>query len=118
MKGVLDKSIGVLDDITQVREASESMKQTLDEELDKFEEENLFLNLDPGADMVSFTSSENRSPRSLQIILRTDEISDEDHTTDISDAEELDSEDLGPFERMWRVLVRIMEAVIAIFRER
>lgn len=118
MKGVLDKSIGVLDDITQVREASESMKQTLDEELDKFEEENLFLNLDPEADMVSFTSSENRSPRSLQIILRTDEISDEDHTTDISDAEELDSEDLGPFERMWRVLVRIMEAVIAIFRER
>lgn len=118
MKGVLDKSIGVLDDITQVREASESMKQTLDEELDKFEEENLFLNLDPEADMVSFTSSENRSPRSLQIILRTDEISDEDHTTDISDAEELDSEDLGPFERMWRVLVRIVEAVIAIFRER
>lgn len=118
MKGVLDKSIGVLDDITQVREASESMKQTLDEELDKFEEENLFLNLDPEADMVSFTSSENRSPRSLQIILRTDEISDEDHTTDISDAEELDSEDLGPFERMWRVLVRIVEAVIAIFRDR
>lgn len=118
MQGVLDKSISVLDDISQVREAGESMKQTLDEELDKFEEENLFLNLDPEADMVSFTSSENRSPRSLQIILRTDEISDGDNTTDISDAEDLDSGDLGPFERMWRVLVRIVEAVIAIFRER
>ena len=51
------------------------MKSTLDEQIDKFEDENNFLNIDPEAEKISFTSSKNPSPNSVQIVLRTDEIS-------------------------------------------
>ena len=42
------------------------MKDTLDEQLDKFEEENNFLNLDPGEDLVSFTSGKILPPTAFR----------------------------------------------------
>lgn len=118
MMSVLDKALKMLDDTTAVRKAGESMKGTLDEQLDKFEDENNFLNMDPEADMVSFTSGKNQSPHSLQIIVRTDEISTDDGATPITDMEDADSEDVSPFTRMWRVIVKIFESIIDIFRNR
>ncbi len=118
LQGLLDKSLTTLDSITAVRTAGEGMKDTLDEELDKYEDENNFLNMDPEADKVSFTSSKNPSPHSLQIILRTDEISDDDEATDISDMEDAENEEAGPFTRMWRVITKIFHAVIDIFTNR
>lgn len=118
LSGLLEKSLTTLDGITAVRTASEGMKDTLDEQLDQYEEENNFLNIDPEADKVSFTSSKNPSPNSLQIILRTDEINDDDLATDISDMEDADDEDVGPFARMWRVITEIFRAVAEIFTNR
>ena len=118
LRGLLDKSLTTLDSITAVRTASEGMKDTLDEQLDKYEDENNFLNIDPEADKISFTSSKNPSPHSLQIILRTDEISDDDEATDISDMEDAEDEEVGPFTRMWRVLTKIFHAVVDIFTNR
>ncbi len=118
LSGLLEKSLSVIDSITSIREASEEMKRTLDEQLDKYEEENQFLNMDPEADKISFTSTKNPSPNSLQIILRTDEISDEDETTDISDLEADRTGDEGPFKRMWNVIVEIFRAIVDIFRNR
>lgn len=118
LSGLLEKSLSVIDSITSIREASEEMKRTLDEQLDKYEEENQFLNMDPEADKISFTSTKNPSPNSLQIILRTDEISDEDETTDISDLEADRTGDEGPFQRMWNVIVEIFRAIVDIFRNR
>ena len=115
---MLDKSLSLLDDTASVRKAGEGMKNTLDEQLDKFEDENNFLNMDPEADMVSFTSGKNPSPHSLQIIVRTDEISDDDEATNISDMEDAESEDVNPFVRMWRVLVKIFKSVVDIFKNR
>ena len=37
--------------------------------------DNNFLNMDPNAEKVSFTSDENAEPNTLQIIMRTEEIS-------------------------------------------
>ena len=54
LRGLLDKSLTTLDSITAVRTASEGMKDTLDEQLDKYEDENNFLNIDPEADKISF----------------------------------------------------------------
>ncbi len=118
LQGLLDKSLTTLDSITSVRTASEGMKDTLDEQLDKYEDENNFLNMDPEADKISFTSSKNPSPHSLQIILRTDEINDDDEATDISDMEDAENEEAGPFTRMWRVITKIFHAVIDIFTNR
>ena len=92
------------------------MKSTLDEQIDKFEDENNFLNIDPEAEKISFTSSKNPSPNSVQIVLRTDEISDDDESTDISDQEADGSSEEGPLKRMWNVLVAIVKAIIGYSR--
>ena len=94
------------------------MKTTLDEQLDKFEEENNFLNMDPEAEMISFTSEKNPEPNSLQIIVRTDEISEDTSPTDISDEESGETADEGPFQRMWNVFVKIFQAIVDIFKNR
>lgn len=118
MEKILDKNLTMIDDISAVREAGASMKSTLDEQLDKFENENNFLNMDPEAETISFTSSKNPSPNSVQIVLRTDEISDDDDTTDITDQEADSSSEEGPLKRMWNVLVAIVKAIVQIFRDR
>lgn len=72
---VLDKSILGLSDVVTMRQANDSIKNTIDREFDKFEKENRFLNLDAKASPISFTSDKNPAPTSIQIILRTQEIS-------------------------------------------
>ncbi|MFQ7053162.1 MAG: hypothetical protein ACLRRF_03950 [Clostridium fessum] len=118
MEKILDKNLTMLDQLAAVREAGEDMKSTLDEQIDKFEDENNFLNIDPEAEKISFTSSKNPSPNSVQIVLRTDEISDDDESTDISDQEADGSSEEGPLKRMWNVLVAIVKAIIEIFQNR
>lgn len=119
LSAMLHKSLGMLDNITGVRTASEGMKDTLDEQLDKFEEENQFLNLDPEAEMVSFTSSKNPSPRSLQIIVRTDEISLDNGISEETDLEASSAKvELSPLARMWNVLVEIVNSIVRIFKNR
>ena len=75
---LLDKSLGILDGTSGVRRAGRTMKDVIDSELDRYDTENRFLFMDPEAEKVSFTSSENPSPKTLQVILRTDEISLDD----------------------------------------
>ena len=106
-----------MDATGEIRQSSGVMKTTLDHELDKFEEENRFLEMDPEAKKVSFTSAENPEPESLQIILRTDEISMDDPSAEIPDAETAE-ESTSPFQRMWNVLVRMWNAIVEIFRDR
>ena len=115
---LLEKSLELLDDTSDVREAGADMKETMDQELDKFETENNFLNMDTEAEMVSFTSSKNQEPNSLQIIVRTDEISENQDPTDISDQEAAAAEDIGPFARMWNVIVKMFQAVVEVFKNR
>ena len=93
------------------------MKDTLDNELDKFDTDNRFLFMDPEAEKVSFTSDRNKAPKTLQIILRTDEISldsDDNKPTDV----ETEKEHVSPLRRMWNVLVKMWQAIVSIFKER
>ena len=53
---LLDKSLDILDSTTAMRRAGRTMKDTLDNELDKFDTDNRFLFMDPEAEKVSFTS--------------------------------------------------------------
>lgn len=114
---LLDKTLNTLDSTGEIRKSSGVMKTTLDEQLDKFENENKFLNMDPDEPMVSFTSSENPEPHSLQIIMRTDEISVDDDADKTMDAEPAKTT-ANPFARMWTVLVKIWNAVTDIFKNR
>ena len=108
---VLNKSLNVLD-----RKAGRTMKDTMDNEWNDLEDDTNFLNMDPNAEKVSFTSDENAEPNTLQIIMRTEEISVDD------DAELLDAETekaaVNPLQRMWNMLVQMWKAIVEIFKNR
>lgn len=114
---LLDKSLNVLDSTASMRHAGRTMKDTMDNELDKFDTENRFLFMDPSADKISFTSEKNRAPKTLQIVLRTDEISLDDDTAKTADAEAAKAQ-VSPLRRMWNVLVEMWRAMVSIFKNR
>lgn len=114
---LLDKSLGVLDSTAKIRQAGRTMKDVMDEQLDKFDTENRFLFMDPSAEKVSFTSEKNKPPRTLQVVLRTEEISLEDTEQKELDAEK-EKEEVSPLRRMWNVLVKMWNAIIDIFKNR
>ncbi len=114
MQGTLTNTLSMLDDIGEVRAAGQAMKQTLDDELDRLEEETSFLNMDPDARKQSFTSALNAEPHSLQIVVRTGEISEDTQPTDITD-EEAEPEDVGVLARIWTVFKKIFDAIASLF---
>lgn len=87
LTAVLDKSILGLSTVTSMRAANETIKKTIDDEFAKIEEENNFLNLDATAELISFTSDKNPPPTSIQIVLRTQEISLDDGDDNSGDLE-------------------------------
>lgn len=114
---LLDKSLSILDSTTGVRTAGRTMKDVMDEQLDKFDTDNRFLFIDPSEDKVSFTSDKNPAPKTLQVVLRTDEISLDDENHKETDAETGKTNE-GPLKRMWNVLVQMWQAIISIFKNR
>ncbi len=114
---LLDKSLSILDSTTGVRTAGRTMKDVMDEQLDKFDTDNRFLFIDPSEDKVSFTSDKNPTPKTLQVVLRTDEISLDDENHKETDAE-TEKTNEGPLKRMWNVLVQMWQAIISIFKNR
>ena len=114
---VLDKSLGILDSTEAMRRAGRVMKDTMDSQLDKFDTENRFLFMDPSAEKSSFTSEKNPEPNTLQVVLRTEEISREENKDGMLDSE-LPEKQESPLKRMWNVLVKIWQAITDIFRER
>lgn len=119
-QNLLGKSLNALDSTGEIRKSSGVMKTTLDNELDKFEDENRFLEMDPEAPMISLTSSKNPEPHSLQIILRTEEISVDDDKAAEAAIVDMETEEApsNPFVRMWRVLVDMWNAAMEVFRNR
>ena len=114
---LLDKSLSIFDSTTAMRQAGRTMKDTIDNELDKFDTHNRFLFMDPSAEKVSFTSDKNRPPKTLQIVLRTDEISVDDDDAKTVDAEVAKAKE-SPLRRMWNVLVQMWKAMVSIFKNR
>ena len=113
---VLDKSLRVLDSTTSMRMAGRTMKDTMDREWDDIDGDTRFLYMDPSAEKVSFTSDQNEEPDTLQVILRTKEISLDDDD-EVLDAESAKASE-GPLKRMWNVLVKMVQAIIEIFKNR
>lgn len=114
---LLNKSLNVLDSTAGIRRAGRTMKDVIDSQLDKFDTENRFLFMDPDGEKVSFTSSKNPEPRTLQVVLRTDEISLENEEHKTLDAETEEPE-VSPLKRMWNVLVKMWRSLVDIFKNR
>lgn len=106
MLGILDSGIGIAGGSEVFRDAKNTMKDAVDKELDELEEETNLLNIDTEEQFPSFTSAKNASPESIQIIMRTEEISiddDADNTVDLEKA----PEDIGIWGRLKAVFVKI-----------
>ena len=113
---LLDKSMGLLDSTTAMRQAGRTMKDALDREWDDLDGETRFLYLDPSAEKVSFNSPKNQEPDTLQILLRTEEIS-LDSPDEVLDVE-TEAQPESPLQRMWNVLAAIWAAIVEIFKNR
>ncbi|MEL7656455.1 MAG: hypothetical protein AAGU75_11170, partial [Bacillota bacterium] len=109
MIDLLDKSISNMDDIAAMRRANTTMKVTIDKQFDKIEDENKFINLDAEASLQSFTSDQNPTPLSSQVLLRTKEISldDSDETGDLEKAKE----DIGIFNRIKKIFIELWNGI-------
>lgn len=116
MQKVLDESLKGLDNADTIRKANDTVKQTLDDEIDKIETETHLLDIDPDASKVSFTSERNPEPDSLQVILRTAEISTGTEQTDITEIETT-PQDEGIWARICKVFQKIWEAITSIFSD-
>ena len=113
---LLDKSLSVLDSTASIRHAGVTMKEAIDKEWDDLDGDTRFLNMDPKAEKVSFTSEENQEPESVPIILRTAEISLDDDD-EVLDAE-TEAASQSPLRRIWIVIVKMWKAFVEIFRNR
>lgn len=113
MIDILQKGIEGINDTKSIRDASDTIKNTIDEQIDKFEDDTNLLEVDPEHFLVSFTSDKNPYPESTQILLRTKEISIDDEKVDF----ELEhSEDNGTIlSRIQNIFIKIYNAVKSIF---
>ena len=59
----------------------------------------------------------SKPPKTLQIVMRTDEISVDDDTAKTADAEVAKAKE-SPLRRMWNVLVQMWKAMVSIFKNR
>lgn len=107
----------ILDTTAEMQKSLKGLHQTVDEELDRVEQDSNFLNMDPEAGKISLTSGKNQEPESVQIICRTDEIHTEKEKDKTPDAETVREANMGPIQRIGLVFRRILRAIVEIISE-
>lgn len=106
MIGILDSGIGIAGGSEVFRDAKDTMKEAVDDELDEIEAETNILNIDIEESFPSFTSDKNSAPESIQIIMRTAEISVDEEEDPVTDLEK-EPEDIGVWGRLKAIFVKI-----------
>ena len=111
---VLQKSLKGIGKTDTIKIANDTINQTVNNEIDKYEKDNNLLNLDYEAKPVSFTSSKNPTPSSIQIVMRTQEITTEDNSQNIKDQEKAESY-VSPLTRIANIFSKIWSAIQSVF---
>ncbi|WP_235839236.1 hypothetical protein [Clostridium sp. Marseille-P2415] len=111
---ILEKAADTSGTTGKLREANESLRNSVKDELDKIGDDTNLLEMNADEAMVSFTSDKNPAPSSIQIILRTQEISEEDGNDNAVDIEP-SAADIGVWQRIANVFGKIWNAVTGIF---
>ncbi len=112
---VLAESITGLSQTGVIKNAKDTIKDLADSKWDEYTgEDNNLLKLDSSLPTVSFTSDKNSAPESVQVILRTEEITadDDDEAPDVNE----DSGIAGtPFTRIVSVFRKIIGLIKSFF---
>lgn len=113
---VLDHTGEGLDQTDVLRNAKDTIIRTIDDKWDEFSEEHTtILDIDLEAEPESLTSLKNPPPRSMQIVIRTKEITKDDEETAVAVDENYYPE--GNFlHRIGLIFRKIWETICSIFR--
>lgn len=115
LAAILDDAGEGLGQTNVLRSAKNTIKDMIDDKWDEYTtEDTTILNVDPDAAPVSFTSTRNPSPRTIQIVLRTEEIKEEKVKSGNSVDEEFHS-DGSIFHRIANIFRRIWELIEGLF---
>ena len=114
---LIDHALNSMTAVDQLKSANDALKALWDKKVAEFENDNNVLKIDPEARKVSFTSSENAEPNSVQVILRTEEIkvNDEEEKAQqkaLEDAKENES----PLKRIMGVFSEIFSSILHAFK--
>lgn len=113
---VLDHAGEGLGQTGVLRNAKDTVHRTVEDEWDRFSDEHTtILDVDLDAKPVSFTSDKNPAPSSIQIVLRTREIS-KDEDAETPDVDETFHPEGSILSRIGAIFRRIWEAVCSLFR--
>ena len=107
---IIDKSIDLTNDSGKINDSNNTIHDAIKDEIDDTEDDSNVLNMDNEHELVSFTSNKNPEPQSIQIILRTQEISLDDDD-DNGDLEKSD-EDEGVLARITKIFKKIINCFI------
>lgn len=111
----LDQALVGLSQTDTIRNAKNTVKDLIEDKWDEYTgEDNNMLNIDPYAAKISFTSTENQEPESLQIILRTEEITNDDDT-DTAEVDENFHPEGNFFQRIWNIIKKIWTSITSLF---
>lgn len=111
---VLDKSIKGIVVTHSLKNSGNTMYDTVGNQIGSLNANSNILSLDPDAKLISFTSSKNNTPESIQVILRTQEISMAKSDPGQWDAEKKKA-DRGFFRRVLDIFIKIGKALASIF---
>jgi putative membrane protein len=112
---VLGKTVNGLAQTGTIQNAKDTIKDLIDDKWDEYSgEDNNILLMDTEAAPVSLTSTENAAPDSVQIILRTAEITTEDEDED-NDVDEDFHSSGTVFSRIASIFRQLIEAIRQVF---
>ncbi|WP_312427173.1 hypothetical protein [Lacrimispora sp.] len=116
LAGTLDEAGNGLNQTEVLRNAKNTIKDMIDDKWDEYTiEDTTILSIDLEASPVSMTSAKNPSPRSIQMILRTEEIKDKQDSDDIEVDEDFHS-DGNFFHRIGNIFKYIWSTITSVFK--
>lgn len=113
LMNLLDQSLSCINSTQTVQDANSKIKDTIDDKWDDLEDNSNLLKMDAEAAPISLTSSKNASPQTLQIIMRTHEISVDDNKS-IKDLETTKDKD-GFIDRITYVFTELWNKIASLF---
>lgn len=117
LAGALDEAGNGLSQTEVLQNAKDTIKNLINDKWDEYTtEDTTILNIDLDAAPESFTSSKNPSPRSIQVIVRTEEIKKSEEAVEAAEVDENFKAEGNIFQRIANIFKRIWQTITSIFK--
>ena len=117
LAGVLDEAGNGLSQTEVLQNAKDTIRDLINDKWDEYTtEDTTIVNIDLDAAPESFTSSKNPSPRSIQVIVRTEEIKKSEEAVEAAEVDENFKAEGNIFQRIGNIFKRIWQTITSIFK--